>query len=113
VQEISKLMIAKPYRGGGIMAALYWHVFQSSYVQQGLPSVYLSCERPLTALYGRIGAEEIGHFVHREAKSVFAAMRVDFVGSYERQFDAAYRAAVGRRREGGLADTKERIPTAA
>lgn len=100
VQEISKLMIAKPYRGGGIMAALYWHVFQTSYVQQGLPSVYLSCERPLTALYGRIGAVEIGQFVHREASGVFAAMRVDFVGSYERQFDvaAAQRAAMGRRR---------------
>jgi predicted GNAT family N-acyltransferase len=113
VQEISKLMIAKPYRGGGIMAALYWHVFQTSYVQQGLPSVFLSCERVLTRLYGCIGAVEIGQFVHREASAMFAAMRVDFVGSYERQFDAEYRAAVEQRREVGLAAVKEAIPTAA
>lgn len=113
VQEISKLMIAKPYRGGGIMAALYWHVFQSSYVQQGLPSVYLSCERPLTALYGRIGAVEIGQFVHREASGVFAAMRVDFVGDYERQFDAAYRSTVSQRRQRGMTGQHALIPSAA
>ena len=113
VQEISKLMIARLYRGGGIMAALYWHVFQSSYVQQGLPSVYLSCERPLTALYGRIGAVEIGQFAHREASGVFAAMRVDFVGSYERQFDASYRAAVSQRRQRGMTGQHALIPSAA
>ncbi|MGZ8455128.1 MAG: GNAT family N-acetyltransferase [Gemmatirosa sp.] len=114
VREISKLMIARPYRGGGIMAALYWHVFQSCHVQQGLQSVYLSCERVLTTLYGRsIGAAEIGQFVHRETSSMFAAMRVDFVGSYERQFDATYRAEVGRRREAGLAGTPQLVSTAA
>ncbi|MDF1501353.1 GNAT family N-acetyltransferase [Roseisolibacter sp. H3M3-2] len=92
LREISKLMIAKGYRGGGIMAAFYWHVFQTCHVQDGIPAVYLSCERALAALYGRIGAVELGQFVHRETRSMFAAMRVAFCGDYERQFELGARA---------------------
>lgn len=96
LREISKLMIAKGYRGGGIMAAFYWQVFQTCHVQEGLPAVYLSCERALAALYGRIGAVEIGQFVHRETSSTFAAMRVAFCGDYERQFELGQRRMAAR-----------------
>lgn len=98
LREISKLMIAKPYRGGGIVAAFYWHVFQTCRVQQWLPSVYLSCEPPLAALYRRIGGVEIGQFVNCETKSPFAAMRVDFVESYEKQFNGGFLGAQSKRR---------------
>jgi predicted GNAT family N-acyltransferase len=99
LREISKLTIAKPYRGGGIMAAFYWHVFQTCRVQLGLPAIYLSCERPLAKLYRRIGGVEIGGFVHRELDLAFAAMRVDFVDSYDEQFNGGCLGTRSRRQE--------------
>ena len=104
LREISKLTIAKSLRGSGIMAAFYWHVFQTCRVELGLPAIYLSCERPLATLYRRIGGVEIGGFVNRELDIAFAAMRVDFVDSYESQFSGGSLGARSRRRE----DTPER-----
>jgi predicted GNAT family N-acyltransferase len=98
LREISKLTVTKALRGSGIMAAFYWHVFQTCRVELGLPAIFLSCERPLATLYRRIGGVEIGGFVNRELNIAFAAMRVDFVDSYESQFNGGCLGALSRRR---------------
>lgn len=113
LREISKLTIAKPLRGSGIMAAFYWQVFQSCRVELGLPAIYLSCERPLATLYRRIGGVEIGGFVNRELNVAFAAMRVDFVDSYEDQFNGGCLGALSRRRAEAAMRTPELVEVAA
>ena len=80
--EISKLMVDRRFRAGGLLAPFYWFVYQSCAVERKLPNAMLSCEPMLRALYHRIGAHDLGAFFNKEFHKPYSAMQIQFADTF-------------------------------
>jgi predicted GNAT family N-acyltransferase len=83
--EIGKLMLAPKVRGGGLVTAFFRLAHQIVYIENSIPSVFLSCEPELERLYRRLGGVVLGKFFNSEFQKPYTAMRIDCAERFEAQ----------------------------